>query len=507
MNINAEARGLRPLDVLAGLVLEDGQTWGQVAEDWQRADAEALLDLSAGAPRLHFLTRPRGGSKTTDTGAASLAALICQAPERSTSHAFARDRDQAARLVDVIGGLVARTGLAGLVDVGSWAVTVRSTGARLSVESADAASAHGALPWLVLVDELAQWPETRGAQALWQAIVSGLPKRSDSRLAVLTTAGDPAHWSAKVLTSALGSPRWHVSQVPGPLPWLNPDDLAEQERLLPSSVFARLHLNRWTAAEDRLVGAEDLAACVTLDGPQDYDLHSRYVIGLDLGLKHDRTVLTVAHAEGSPRRVVLDRMEVLSGTRDRPVSLQAIEDLAYQAATTYRAPVRVDPWQAVGLAQRLRARGVSITEVSFTPALVGRLAMTLHLLLREHRLALPDDEDLLDELGTVRLRETTPGVFRLDHDAGNHDDRAVSLGLAAVALMEAAEAGRGSITVPRGHRGAASPSQVAGSGRRGGLALPTRHQVVEAARREPTLPGGAIIGVPGDYRDQSRRNP
>ena len=99
--------------------------------------------------------------------------------------------------------------------------------------------------------------------------------------------------------------------------------------------------------------------------------------------------------------------------------LQVVEDLAHQAARAYRSPVRVDPWQAVGLAQRLRARGVKITEVSFTPALVGRLAMNLHLLMREHRLALPDDEGLLDELGTVRLRESTPGVFRLDHDSAS----------------------------------------------------------------------------------------
>lgn len=79
--------------------------------------------------------------------------------------------------------------------------------------------------------------------------------------------------------------------------------------------------------------------------------------------------------------------------------------------------------------------------------------MTLHLLLREHRLALPDDPELLEELATVRLRESTPGVYRLDHDASGHDDRAVALGLAALGLTERAE-GRGSITVPGSDRAA-----------------------------------------------------
>jgi hypothetical protein len=49
------------LDLLLGLVLEDGRRWGDAASEWQRSDAEAILDLSG--PRLHYLTRPRGASK------------------------------------------------------------------------------------------------------------------------------------------------------------------------------------------------------------------------------------------------------------------------------------------------------------------------------------------------------------------------------------------------------------------------------------------------------------
>ena len=55
------------------------------------------------------------------------------------------------------------------------------------------------------------------------------------------------------------------------------------------------------------------------DGPQPPDPRHRYVIGLDLGLKHDRTVLAVCHAEHVPERpgpslprIVLDRPAVPS---------------------------------------------------------------------------------------------------------------------------------------------------------------------------------------------------
>ena len=112
--------------------------------------------------------------------------------------------------------------------------------------------------------------------------------------------------------------------------------------------------------------------------------------------------------------------------------------------------------------------------------------MTLHLLLREHRLALPDDPELLDELATVRLRESTPGTYRLDHDASGHDDRAVALGLAALALTERAE-GRGSISVPRS-------APVVRTLHDDRPALPTRLAVRAAADAMPRgMPGGAVL--------------
>lgn len=45
------------------------------------------------------------------------------------------------------------------------------------------------------------------------------------------------------------------------------------------------------------------------------------------------------------------------------------------------------------------------------------------------------DPGLLDELANLRLRESTPGVYRLDHDTDQHDDRAIALGIAADELL------------------------------------------------------------------------
>jgi hypothetical protein len=149
------------------------------------------------------------------------------------------------------------------------------------------------------------------------------------------------------------------------------------------------------AGEDRLASLDDLRACVTLDGPQEPKPVWRYVIGVDLGLKNDRTAVAVCHAERasgdeeSPLvggRVVLDRLQVWQGSRLRPVQLDDVENwVAEAAARYYPAQVVLDPWQSAGLSQRLMARGVRAEDFNFSAQSVGRLASTLLLLVRNRR--------------------------------------------------------------------------------------------------------------------------
>lgn len=447
------------LVLLAALVLEDGRRWGSAATAWQMADAEAVLDQSSSITS-HFLTRPRGGSKTSDLAGMLLAVLIEQVPPGARCYAVAADRDQGRLILDALSGFVRRTpGLAGSIDVGAFRATVVATGAVLEILAADGPSAYGLLPHFLVVDEVAQWASTTSARQVWEAVVSSVPKVAGCRLVVLTSAGDPVHWSAKVLAKARKSKRWRVNEVAGPVPWADPGALEEQRALLTESQYARLHLNIWTAAEDRLVSPEDLAACVTLDGPQDPKPGHFYVLSLDVGLTHDRTVVAVAHAEqrtneiqreGEPVRrvpvgvtVVLDRMMVWQGSHNAAVQLEEVEQVIAEAAGRYRASELVfDPYQAAGLTQRLQRRGLHCIPFTFSSSSVGKLGLTLHTLLRNRAMALPDDAALLDELAHVRLRETIPGVYRIDHDSDRHDDRAVALALAAQELLAKFQARR-----------------------------------------------------------------
>jgi len=289
-------------------------------------------------------------------------------------------------------------------------------------------------PWLLVCDELSQWKTTRGPKRLWRAVFSSLPKVKDSRLVIITSAGDPGHWSYKILETAVESNRWRVNQVAGPVPWISQDDLDEQKAMLPEWEFQRLHLNRWTASDDRLTNLDDIRACVILDGPQLPRPGVKYVVGLDIGLKHDRTVATVCHLED--KTVVVARQETWQGTQENPVRLNDVEAWLYETVRAYsRATVVVDPWQAQHMIQNLRNRRVRIEEFLFSAQSVGRLAITLYRLLRDHQVALPDDPDLIDELANVKLVETAPSSYRIDHDSSQHDDRVISLALAAHRLV------------------------------------------------------------------------
>lgn len=447
---------MKALDVLYALVLDDGRRWGEVAVDWQHADAKAVLEPGDGDPRLHWLGRPKGGSKTTDLAGMSVAWLVAQASAMVSGYAVAADKDQANRLLQRARVIIANTpGLGDVLEVQAHRIVHRTSRAEVVALEADVASSEGLLsPWFV-VDELPNWADTPTARRMWTSVVSGVPKWPGCRLVVIGHAGDPAHWSRQVLDVALAE-GWRVREVPGPLPWVSPADLAMQRALLLPSEFTRRHLNRWATGEDRLTAREDLDAATVLEGPCEPEPGRRlYVLGLDIGLKQDRTVaalcsVPVARGVGEVPRVRLDRLAVWAGSRESPVQLDEVEAWLVEVGGRYRnvvegwtglvsvpPPVVVDPYQAAQLTQRLRGRGwPNVTDYVFSASSVGRLARRLFQVLADRALELPDDPELLDELANVRLVERSPGQWRMDHDAGRHDDRAIALALACWGLLD-----------------------------------------------------------------------
>ncbi len=432
------------LDVLYSLVLENGKLWGQEAAEFQIDDAEAIFDTSG--PPWHFLTRPRGGSKTTDVAGVSLSWLATEATPGSRGYVVATSEEQASELIDAASGFVNRTEiLKGYIGVEATSLYA-ANGATVRVMTADGSSAwgKGRDTGLIILDEFAQWPETRKSRRVWTAMLSSTQKTPGLRLIILTSAGEPAHFSYDVLREAREgtyASQWHVSETPGPVPWVSQAALDAQRPHLTESEFARLHLNQWTEEEDRLVSADDLREACVLDGDLPPKAGVRYIITVDLGVKIDPTVVVVSHVEpieNEPRakRVVVDHLKRWVPTRKQPVRLAQVEEYLGQISRLYhRAPIHGDPSQFHEMRQNLSAQGINAKEFKFTPTSVGELGSALVLALRNHQLWLPDREDLREELLHVRLKESSPGSYRLDHDPKRHDDQAVTIGMAVHLLL------------------------------------------------------------------------
>lgn len=439
--------------------------------EWE--DCFAVLDLDG--PRRHWWQRARGYRKTLGAAACVIPLMLEQAPRGAELYAIASDEDQAGIMVRTMASLIEASGLVGLFKVDATRITCLRSGATCEAMASDSASAWGRRPWLIVCDELAMWKRTSGAVAFFNAMTTALPKVPGSRLLVTTTPGDPAHWARDEFEHAQGSPLWRVSAISGPPPWTDAAVLEHERGRLPEAMYRQLFEAEWTASDDALVTLDDLKAAAVLDGPQEPRSGARYAIGVDIGLRNDATAVAVLHAEkgqaywvASEKRqhaptYVLDRMSVFKGSRRSEVDLETVgRHVLHLSREFNNAPVVLDPYQAVDLEQRLRRQGVRVIRYTFTPTSIGRFAVELHLALREHRLLLPDDPDLLKEFAEARFVETkTPGVFRVDHHRGKHDDRVIATGLAMTHLV-------GSIERPGVHTGQYS---VSTGGNRGAVSI------------------------------------
>lgn len=421
------------LDLLVSMRDHVG-TWGTHATTEQYADGEAILATPTG-PRRHWLGRAKGYSKSRDVAGMSLAVLLADMPSGAMAYCGASDADQAALIRQSIRSFVDHTPALAGVQVDQRRV-VAPSGAELVILAADAAGSHGLRPYWLVVDELANWPDTERHRTFFDSLWAGLPKVPGSRGIIMTTAGAPSHFSRRIIDNARSDPAWRVSDLHGPPPWVDPAEVeAERRRLFPS-VFRRLWLNEWAEGEDSIADPDDVAAACHLAGPLAPVEGVRYIGTLDLGVRNDRTVAVIAHATPSPEgtRVTVDAMRTWVPRPGAPVSLDDVRLWLVEFCRSYRATLHYDPSQAYLLVEQLRKAGVACVEWTFSSSSVGRLATALMQSLRGRLLDLPDDPDLRDELLAVRLRETSPNVLRLDHKSGGHDDRAITVGMAVEVL-------------------------------------------------------------------------
>jgi phage terminase large subunit-like protein len=458
-----------------------------VCDPWQSADFAALdggwravaghHDVDA-AVRRAWLERPRGHSKTSDIAIMVTWALF--ASRRAIRGvAAAGDADQAALLRVAIEGL--RRGnawLSPILDVQRERVVNRHTGSELAILTSDAPTSYGLTPDFVVADELVHWR----SRELWDSLLSSAAKRANRLLLVITNAGFRESWQWETREAIRQDPSWYFSRLEGPrASWIDGKRLGEQRRLLPRVAYQRLWFNAWSLGSGDALSSEDIDAAVARGERREEMEHGwQYFAGLDLGLSRDASALvTVAKHVGwcevreaaarslSPHQRTLieaglleapdmtpefiehpgtGRLRLLGCQIWRPesgrkVSIEQIESAIVEASERYDGlRVGFDPYQAMYLAQRLRAKGVNIEAVDFTGSNLKSMCSAVLEAFSEGTIDLYECPQLLADLRSLRVVEKAYGC-RLEspRGPGGHGDAATGLAIALHLARQTAE--------------------------------------------------------------------
>ncbi len=375
----------------------------------------------------------RGAGKTTIAAGEALTELVLGGHHRRI-YAFAVDEDQSRILLDVAAGFVRRSpALSKLLKVDRKTIRFAKRDALLQIMSADAASAYGLTPDLIVFDEIG---ELRN-RALFDAAFTSIAKKPQARLIAISTPGWTRSSVAWELRQACAKIDGYYLYSPGEriAGWLDAAELERQRQLLPDHVFRRQHLGQWTEGEGRFITTEDLARCLRPDlTAQLACAEGSHVLAVDLGLSNDRTAAAIVHRTDLGARLELIR--TWQGTRASPVGITTeVEPFMFDVLQHFSdLRMILDPWQARSTFERF-ASFARVQPFIFTGGKIDELTRNLYALLHAGQIELYPDEELEHELLDVQVIEKSYGL-RIDHRVGAHDDRVIALGMAAWAAMQ-----------------------------------------------------------------------
>lgn len=316
---------------------------------------------------------------------------------------------------------------------------------QIKVVPADAASAFGFRGDFFIFDELTHWKN----QNVWKAVMSGRHKRPSSVICILSNAGLLRSWQHEEYLKSLQDPGWVVYETKGTVAsWLKPDDVASARRRLPPSEAARLIDNKWIdpAEEFDYIRRSEAVECEKLGASLGLFYRLRrdpavgnYIAVIDYGARRDRCVMLVMHQDATLRKIV-DRMDVWSKGDERMVSPARVRQWAEDIHKAFAPALFViDEWQMLATIEWLEQHNIPVEAFNFRGGQGNfQMAQVLRGSIVDRELAwYPGcgqlgDESLVDELSALVVKKMSYG-FRFDHERQMHDDRAVALGMGALA--------------------------------------------------------------------------
>jgi phage terminase large subunit-like protein len=336
--------------------------------------------------------------------------------------------------------------LADAADVIATRITFRSTGTTIQAVANDFAGFSGGNPSLNVYDELAYY-NSESSRRLWDEGVPSPARRISFRLSVSTAGfdGEPsplrdlydrAMGKGKEIAPDL---RVHENMLcywtrEMRAPWQSPQWVNEMRRTLRPSQFARLILNQWTASESTFIELEQWDA---ITDPEMTPLLAKTNMpvwaGLDLGLKHDSTALVAVGWDEDRIRVV--NHQVFIPRAGETLDIEATAEaaiLSLKSRFAVRA-VYFDPWQGLGLSQRLTRAGVKMVEYPQHLSNLSLMGGNLLDLIKARKIVTYPSDDLRNAIAKTVIVESSRG-FRLGKAVKSHRvDIVIALAMALIA--------------------------------------------------------------------------
>jgi hypothetical protein len=431
-------------------VAGDAVRYTDVAADWQEDDFKAM-DAAwlrcvgksrQDVPRTRsWLERCRGASKTADLAISACWALaFASRPVKLIS--ASGDKDQARLLRNAVRRLCElNPWLGSTLQVQQYTVRNIYTGSELEVLSSDAATGFGILADAILVDEVANWPETDSAEHFWHVISSTMTKKRNCLCLCISNAGRVDGWQWAVRSAIREDSNWYFHALATIPPWITESQLAEQRRLLPASVYERLWGNKWTSGTDSGLSPSDVEACCLLNGPQLNRLpqYHAYIAACDLGWRHDRTGLVVLAVNFHTRQIDLAHCESWNpADYNGELPLSVVEREIIWANRRFDFDMLLfDPAEATGLSQRLCHQGVACCRVSLNPTVQDSMAKLFLQSFNQRIIRLYRHPELLKDLLSLEVADRTTGLkLEAARNSGGHSDLAFAFAIALYGVCD-----------------------------------------------------------------------
>jgi phage terminase large subunit-like protein len=454
------------------------------AEDFHAVDPSLCRVVNPGNKQFenaisrHWWERPRGHSKTTDIAVAVIW-LLFASQRKIKGVVGSGDKDQAKLVRDAVDSLLRlNPWLAQILTVQATKIVNTKTGSEVEILSSDAASSYGHLTDFVVLDEITHW----NSRDLFDSLFSATAKRKHCLLLVISNAGFRDTWQWELRENIRTDPNWRFSRLDGPqASWQSEAALAEQRRLLPAKVYARLWLNQWSDGSGDALDADLIQSAIRQTrAPSRAEPGWVYVAGLDIGIRHDASALVVIGKHVGYSEPITKPKRVF------PASIRSMIDLGLMEApheeTEYKhhpgtgmlklAAVRVwtpgkgsiiqfheieheisrlhdlfplsrlaaDPFQAEQLLQRLHyQQGINAVATPFTGLNLQSMAQVTLDSFREKQIELYPHDQLVADLKAMKIVEKSYG-WRLvpgsSQDGTPHGDASTALALALHASKE-----------------------------------------------------------------------